>query len=1044
MDLNKLPFVPLNFFYFQFASGSKRLFLYVMALVLIATFGVLFAYHNPFYWTLQFSEIADTAGSELSIAQVEANYRSFDMTTTAYHQMVNFSALPLYAKPFPTFLFWFLQLSAWALLLSAATLIRSRWYLLFFGLFGLFLVFSDVTSYFATKDPYHIALSITGLVFLGLGYMFQRNPLKFPIPYRFLTFFALLIGVFGYVLLKNDWTELHRMTSTTYPYLMFLTLFFLFFVGKEPTNLLIFAATNHRNQEARRSRKQIIIMMLVLFVWEALLLSAAMDFNIGLKSVGLRPIHLLAISAVMMIFLSQNQFNAVKKMFSTVNVYTFILAAWSLISMSFIFLMAACSDTYFVEITEKLAITFFLFIGIGHLVYLSIEFSGLMEKKINLYYLIGQSGNYMFSALWLMGTIGFVVVEGHDRWQSIKIWINSYFVQQADYHFVKGDMAKAESYYDMALNGKFVNLGFGTNNGMSGHLAGVKYQPKAAFNMAAIKVSDNKFSEAATYYTNATQYYKFPAAQLVAGNLMTLVDKAGVPLGDAKKFWRNALQKNEDAHIYNNLGMLYLAEGKKDSAIISFRNALKIDKNMSSAYSNLAEVYWNNKLRKEAKDFTKAALDVSNPSDAAIINGIWHFLKDTVVSDIPDISPDAERDFYLQNNYAFYLMKKQENKKAAKWFELFQKSEEEVLLEIQLLSAYQWALQDSIAKAASKMDFITKVIPEFAGKANYTMGLAYYKRGVPEMAKYYFRNMFDNGDTTGLYYQALVEADMGQTDSAFAHLTMLRGYNAAKYNNLVKKELALLNQSKGLETAALSEWDFKGITRDEQMRIGIYADSTAGYAFALTAFRKVIDKDSSYAAPYTEMLKIYRRYKNPEALSNGEYLLKRFPNDAAAQLEMVKVYLDFNKNAEAQKLVTALKSRKDTSYKYETEIWESKLLLAQKDTAKATVLLQKLFKQNVLNQLVLTELAEIYKRKKQNEEGYRLLYDAVRANTENAEIWYYLAYFTRAYGILDDAKFDAERAILLSTDPKRKAEIAQEFDDLFNPPPPQEMQQVTM
>ncbi len=1040
MDLNKLPFVPLNFFYFQFASGSKRLFLYIMALLLIAAVALLFAYHNPFYWTLKFSEIADTGGGELSIAQVEAHYRSFDMTTTAYHQTVNYSALPLYAKPFPTIFFWFLQLSAWALVLSAATLIRSRWYLFFFGLFGLFLGFSDVTTYFTAKDPYHIALSVTGLVFLGIGYMFQRNPLKFPIPYRFMTFFGLLLGIFGYVWLKHDWTELHKMTSSSYAYLMFLTLLFLFFIGKEPTNLVVFAATNHRNPEKRRSRNQIFLIIAGLFIWEALLLAGAMDLHTGLKNVGIRPMHLVIISAIMMIFLSQNQFNAVKKMFSSVNVFTFLLAAWALIALSFVFLMAACSDTYFIEITEKLAITFFFFIGIGHLIYLSMEFMGLLEKKINLYYLIGQSGNYTFSALWIMGVIGLVVVEGNDHWQSIKIWINSYFVQQADYYFVKGDIKTAETYYDIALNGKPVDLGY-----FKGYLGGVKYQAKAAYNMAAIQVTNGKFREAATYYTNATQYYKFPAAQLVAGNLMTITDNNGVPLGDAKGFWQNALLKNPDGHISNNLGMLYLAEGKKDSAIIYLKKALTIDKSLSSVYANLAEIYWNNKLRKEGKAFTQASLQVSTASDAAIINGIWHFLKDTVVSNIPNISPNPQRDFYLQNNYAFYLMKKQANKEAAKWFDLFQQSEDEELLEIQLLSAYQWALQDSIAKAASKMDFITKVIPQFAGKANYTMGLAYYKRGVPEMAKYYFHNMFENGDTAGLYFQALVEADMGQTDSAFYHLTTLRGYNVAKYNtDWLRKELALLNQSKGLEMAALSEWDFKKITKNELMRIGIYADSSGKYGHALTAFRKVIDKDSADSAPYIEMLKIYRRYHNAEAIPNGEYLLKRFPNDAAAQLEMAKVYIDFNKNAEAQKLISSLKSRKDTTYKYETETWESKLLLAQKDTAKATILLTKLFKQNVLNQIVTAELAEIYKRKKQNEDGYRLLYDAVHANSENGEIWYYLAYFTRAYGLLDDAKFDAQRAILLSPDPKRKAEIAQEFDELFNPPPPPEMQHIEM
>ncbi len=159
---------------------------------------------------------------------------------------------------------------------------------------------------------------------------------------------------------------------------------------------------------------------------------------------------------------------------------------------------------------------------------------------------------------------------------------------------------------------------------------------------------------------------------------------------------------------------------------------------------------------------------------------------------------------------------------------------------------------------------------------------------------------------------------------------------------------------------------------------------------------------------------------------------------------MARVYLDFQKLGEGDKLINQLKTRKDTIHKYQTELVEAKYLLVRKDTAKAMTLLGKLFKQNVLNQEVITTLAEVYKRKKENEKGYRLMYDAIHANTENAEIWYYLAYFTRAYGVLEDAKFDAERAILLSPNPKRKEEIAREFDDLFNPKETQEVQKIEL
>lgn len=1022
MDINKLPYIPLHFFYYQFTTGSKRLFLFVFGLIILLSACCLFAYHAPFHWSLQINEIPEVVQENVKVAEIQGGYNSFPLEGSLFKSWVNFSASPLRSSPFPVILFWIIQIIAWSLVLAAATFIRSRWHFLFYFLFGAFLHSSDVVSILFQSSNIYIEFGIL-MAFLGLAYLFQMYTLKWPVVYRFLVFLAMLTLVFGLAWQRSSWIEMHRLSASIYPFLTIVSLVFLIFIAKEPTNLVIFATTNHRNPARRRPLPQIAIALGILLLWE-LLLALVYTNVIEIKTMGFRPMHLLIISAIFTIFTSQNRFHAYRNALTTVNVYTIMIGAWVLISLSFWLLMMASGDVFFTDIIEELGIIFAFSIGVGQTLFLFMEFSDLLKNKVNLYYWMGQAG-LKLTMVWLIGAIGFVVLEGRAGWRMNTMLEHSYYTNWGDSYFMKEKWDDASYYYRAAIDGTIYQLGqypvkFG----------GARFSPKPNYNLAAIYVNNNKVKEAVSCYQLASYYYYFPYAILNAGNLFNLVKQPN----NAKKLWNIDKVKGGNPLIANNLAFVYYAQNKADSAITALKFALKKDPKMSVAYSNMAEIYWKNKKADEGKKFSAAALDFSKPNKAAIANAIYHAIVDTLQAKIPDIDVKNEQDINILTNYAVYLMRNNRNKEAVEvWESTLKLYGEDTPIDAELLTAFSMFREDSVAKATSKVDFIGKQVLEQSGKAYYTLGVAYYERGLPEMAKHYFREMTVNGDTSGFYFQALVDAQMGRADSAFMKLSALRGYNKNGFAEKIAKELAILYLSRGLDQSAVTEYQ-GSFTKNEDMRRGIYADSAGNFAFALNGFRTVIDKDSSDAAPYTEMLKIYRKYGNKDGISNAEYALKRFPKDPKLQIEAAKLYLSLNDVQKANPLIDQLKQLKDSTFKYDIRLLESDVFSLKQQSAQASPILQQLIKKDPMRPEAYIRLCDIYWKTGKSEEGYKTIYDALKYNTENADIWLYYTRFIKLYSN-DEAeiKYGANRAIDLSSDPKIKTAIFDEFKGILAP-----------
>lgn len=1022
MDLNKLPFVPVHFFYYQFTTGTKRLFWVLITSILLLGGLSLYTYHNPYEWVISKIEVPETTYEQVNIMELEASHRTFDIESLLYKTWTNYSATPMMNHAFPTVLFWLMQLIGWAFILTSATFIRSRWYLFFFFLFGLFIHTSDITHALFVKDPWHIAGFTLLMAFLVIGYLFQMYTLKWLFQYRFLAFIGMLGILFGIVWFRSGVTELHRMSVSMYPYLCLMSIVFLFFLGKEPTNLVILGATNHKNPAHRRSFTQIMIILGVLLAWELFLVLIYCDI-IHIKSAGLRPFHLILLSGMITVFTSQNQFHSVKRILSTVSVFTFMLGGWVLVMLSFWFHLMASGDIYFTSTIEELGIILAFGVGFGHLIYLLLEFKEPLRQKLNLYYLIGQSKGFRLTIIWLMGAIVLVFFEGRMAWRARNIFYHSYYAQYADNYFMNEMWDKAREYYEYAVNGKIFVLDIGEETPLK--LGGAGYSPKANYNLASLYALNGEIDKALRHYSYSAAYYYFPYAVLNAGNLSVIKGNTN----HAKKLWINELVEHKNPLAANNLSYIFYQRNQADSAIIFLKEALLSDQGLSASYSNLGEIYWKNGKYKEGTAFTKAALDFRKPSEGALINAIWHNVTHQLSLSIPEVQTESPA---LIHNYAIHYMVNGENAKSLPYWDRLTSNQEEIPIEAELMTAYQWFMSDSIEKAKSKIDFISAQAPAYQSRANYLLGTIYYTKGIPEMARHYFKRMAQNGDSTGYYYEALTWADVGMTDTAFSKIMGLRVKDTLLQQK-IRRERGMMYMSRGMENAARTETDLSSFSKQELLRIGVYADSTGNFANALNSFRNLIQKDSSDAEPYYEMLKIYQRYNNPAAIQDGEYALKKFPDNPFIQLGMAKTYIQSGQIPKAKSLLSRLASAKDTTLRYDAEVGEADILIKEGKKTEAISLLKKNTKRNKFKADAYLRLAEIYRKDSQFELGYKLIYEALNYNTENAGIWYYFAWFVKRYGVESEAKFGAIRAIELTRDPEAKTRIYEEFRDLLSP-----------
>jgi tetratricopeptide (TPR) repeat protein len=1003
MDPKKFPFLPLHYFLSSFPAASRFWFWGVWLLLLLSCGLTLWHHADPVHWALELREVPDTLAEEVPVKTVtSATYRSFELRLNAFRQKVSFSASPLLPAEFPVYLFLALQAIAWSVFLAAITFIRSRWIYLFYGLFVLFFHFSHIAQVIFPADEYHLVELGLLLSYLGLGYVFQMNYLRWELGGRILVMLGLSTLWLGLAFFLGDWPARHEMTLNAYPFMVLLSVLFFYFIAKEPTNLLVAAATNRPDRRSRLDWRLLLALNLVLLLMEFILIDEYLRFGLfGEFQWSLRPAYLIAIAALFTVFTSQNHYPFLRDVFTTQRVFVFVLLSLSLAVMSFLMLQFTYGDPVLIFTIERLALLFFFGFGVAHVFYLFSNFLPLLRQKFHVYYLLTRGPRISLYIPFLVALIVFISAEGKEGWKSYKLYYHSLINQVADNHWLRGDRQKARDFYEMARRISPVS-------------------PKANYNLASLDLAEpQQAARAIGYYQEAVSFYAFPHARLNGAQLMAF-------LGDpqaAIEFLRGGLKEAQaDPYLANNLALLYWQAGQPDSAIVAFKQALLSDLSQGGIYTNLAQLYEAYDRPQEAQQFYQAAMASPDPGVAAQLGAHYYQLKSGQALDLPEATGTYDDYFLNYNRLLSALDQAEAPLYSPKLKEMVQENAGPDAL---LLDAYLMFQQDSIEHAVSRIEFLANSYERHAARSYELLALAYLDRGVPEMARKYFFEAGEAGDPQGYLRAAQMDIDLGRAEPASLRLAELR----ATYPELwepVSKELAILLAAYGQPVYAGTEWNLAELSWEEQLRIGIYADSMNQYITALESFRRVLLADSIKVAPFLEMGRIYNRYGDSLALENLRFGLARDSSSVALRSEYVQALLLQGSLVEAGPWIEALPDSLRA-----TQHLAAAWALARGDTVRADSLWQRVLAAHPLDQQSVLGLARLSDARQDYGASLALLNPALALNSENPYFWYYYARASRGWGREGEARFAAKQAVEKAFYPAEQQRWREEFEDLL-------------
>ena len=984
MDLSRLPFLSIHFFLYPFSKSTRRLFfISLFGLLLLAVFSW-FAYNHPDHWALPIDEISDTEAVELPITTFESHYIDFPLSLEVYKQKIGFAGSFLGPHPIPIRLFVLAQLMGWALLLAAASGIKSRWSFLFYLLFALFLFQFDQTSYLSPSWGQWISLAII-LAVMGLAYSFQINAIRLNLSWRFICFLIPL----GILMLasyqEGGWQAWFHGTVQSFYLLLPISLLWLLFIAREPVNILILAATNWKDPRQRWAYPWILTAIILYLLTAFLLFQELMNWDVLPVRSFIRPIHLLLISGLFTVFGAQNLFRQAKTVFSTNEAFTFILMAFSMISLSFLGLHYSMGDRIFTLATDRWMAIAFFGIGIGKLLFLLLNFIPLLKRKVHLYYLTGGGVIIGYVAVFLVGMLVLLIAEGSDHWKSIRMYTHSQVVLIADESRLAGKSEQALEQYRLAE--RFIPS-----------------SPKALYNQGnLLALSTDTYGEAVEAYQTATRVFEFPFARINAALML----KFGNQAKDGQKILKAGMDAGStNSYLANSLALAFWEEGEIDSAITYFKQGLLMNTEAAALYSNLALLYEENEFEEAARNFFNASLNAREQHLGSYINALyWNLSTDTSI----DIAIDTSKldNYFLKSNYVVARLNKGDLK--ADDPQLRSLSAPETATEAILLDGFLAFQQDSLEYGKSRIDYVIGTNPAKASKGHYLLGLAYLKKGVPEMARKHFYLMGDAGNPTGYVHAAQLESLSGLQDSAFVHLTQLRG----KYDTLWQdcaKELALLFNAYGQPVYAQTEWDASTFSRNERIRISLYADSTNQYLWALENFRSLIAEDSSDIVPYLEMGNIYRKYENPLALTTYGYGLDIAPDNPQLRMEMALALAQLGKWEE---VFSQLSEGDSINLPLPYSKLKARFALAQKDTSAALLRLEHMHQQYPLDQEINLALVQLYFAQDSTIAVEQLLSEALTYNDQYPAYWGYYARLMEAWGLKEEEAFAREQLRVL-------------------------------
>lgn len=992
-------FVPFLFFLGGYTRSQRVVFLLLLTLLALSSGLYLFTSLNPTYFPVTIAEVAQSQQAVSTVEQVTYQYRDYALQLPVFHQTVTFAASPLQVQGWMLFAFTLVQLLGWAAGLATASLMQSRWSYVVYGLFAIWLHFTQVFTLILPGDNAVAVELLLQVLTLGLAYAFQQNMIRVPFLTRFLALTAILMAAFGYVWFTQGYPGLHESIRAGFPFLAFLALPFLVFIGKEPLALLFYVATNQRDT-ARRMPLPMLVGIAVLWLLSTVFMLAPF-FSRGAEiHQWIKPSILATISAVLTVFLSQNLYKLTETVFKQNFVFTMLLVSWGLITMSHLALSQGRGGFVYVFDAEGIMALAFAGVGLGYLIFVTANHLPLLRMRANSYFALAKGTKFGFFTVWLISAIPIVFGLGSTGWRTLAVVIGEQLALDGDQAFMAGDNKAAVASYRAATQV-------------------LPAEVRSNYNYACLLAVDpNNAQLALERFRKSCDLIEFAPARINAGNIFMVSE---TPKGAIRELAGNGWQA--PYYQLNNLGLAYRRVGMADSAVACLKRAVSRNPEFSAGYANLSEVYYENGKSEWGLKFIRAALDFSTPSPAAVCNGIYRKLHDGAPVELKTLTVSTTETPYATayNSLLWWLNKGEVSAASAVAQQL---TTETSMPEAIILDAYLRFRTDSVEHAMSRAEFVARTYPQAAGNAYYALGVAFAGKKVPEMAQQYFAQAAAAGHVKAALYAATLNLDLGRPDSAQAALSRLRVQHQELWGD-VSRELAILLNAYNQPVFAETEFPAANFTRNDRIRLALIADSSSRYVTALETFRTVLTTDSNDVAPYLELGKLYNKYGDSRAMETLQLGLKKAPKNAQLQLALADAYSQAGNTAGARKLCQPL--LQDAAVAADARLLAARIALREGDRANGATLLKEAVKREPLHREAVLSLFNLSMETGDFETANRTVTQAVRTNTRNAELWAAYALISRQWGLSEDAGFGAAKAIELSTDPARKKELATAF-----------------
>lgn len=993
-------FVPALFFLGGYTRSQRAIFLFLLALVTLSGGLLLYSTFYPTDLPLTIAEVAETAQSSATVDKVTYHYRDYALQLPVFHQTVTFAASPIQVPGWLLIAFVLMQLVGWSASLAAASQMQSRWSYAFFALFATWLHSTHIYDVLLPGDNAVAIELLLQVLLLGLAYAFQQNLLRVTFLFRWLALLAILGVAFGIVWFKHGYPGLHLGLRNGFSYLAFLAPAFLIFMGKEPLALLMYLGTNQR-EATRRLPLPLIVSISVLWLVSTLLMMVPYYKPAAGLHNWLNPSVVLAVASILTVFLSQNLYKPVEQFFKNHFSFTIQLLAWVLVMISHFAMSQGRGAFIYMFDSEGIAAACFAGGSLGYLIYVLANYLPLIKIRTNIYFILANGPKFPIAIVWLVTLVPLILAEGSTSWRTIQVISGELVALDGDQAFMEGDNTKAARAYRAVTEV-------------------LPTEVRSNYNFAClISTSTENAQTALTHFRKSTELVEFPPARINAGNIFLVSE---TPKGALREL--NGRLQQAPYYVLNNLALAYRRVGMADSAVSCLKRALVREPDFSAGYANLSEIYFENGKNDWGLKFAKAALDCNTPSPVAISNSIYRNLHDGSRIELKDIEITSSIPYASAYNSVLWLMHKGEIARASQGAQ--QLNAEGTLPEAIILDAYLRFRADSVEHGMSRTEYVAKAFPDHAGDAWYAMGVAFAGKKVPEMARFYFAQAAQAGHPKAGLYAATLNIDLNRPDSAQAALSRLRVQHQELWQD-VSREMAIMLHAYNQPVFAETEFPAANFTRNDQMRIALLADSTNRYVTALETFRSILAADSNDVAPYLELGRIYNKYSDNRALETLKLGQKKAPNNPEVQLALAEAYSLAGNTAEARKLCEPLVKSADANTAADARLLAARIALREGDRKQGAAMLQEAIKRNPLHREAILSLFNLSMETNDWETANRTVTQAVRTNTQNAELWAAYALISRQWGLSEDAGFGAAKAIELTTDPARKQELSSAF-----------------